>query len=66
MPRLLEPGVLVGGVVDHQLGNHAQAALVRLGNELAGIVHGAVVRVHPTVGSDIVAVIPPRRGIERQ
>ena len=34
--RRLEPRVLVGGVVDDQLGDHAQAAPVRLAHERAG------------------------------
>jgi hypothetical protein len=40
--RGLEPRVLVGGVVDHQLGDHAQAAPVRLVDEGAEVVERAV------------------------
>ncbi|MNP10989.1 hypothetical protein D3C76_1031570 [compost metagenome] len=65
-PGPLEPGMLVGGVVDDQLGDHPQAAPVRLGDEAAGVGQAAVVRVDPAVHGDVVAVVAQRRGIERQ
>ena len=45
-PRALEPGVLVGGVVDDQLGDHAQPAAMRLAQERAEVLERAVVRMH--------------------
>ncbi len=66
LARALEPGVLVRGVVDDQLGDHPQPALVRFGNEAPCIGHVAVLRMHAAVVGDVVAVIAPRRGIERQ
>ncbi|MNF64488.1 hypothetical protein D3C84_462210 [compost metagenome] len=62
----LEPRVLVGGVVDDQFGDHPQAAFVRLGDETPGIGHGAVVAVYAAVLGDVITVVAPWRGIERQ
>ncbi|MCY1181420.1 hypothetical protein D9M73_219210 [compost metagenome] len=53
-------------MVDDQLGDHPQAALVGLGDETAGVGHAAVVRVHGLVFGDVVAVVTAWRGIERQ
>ena len=66
VPGALEPGVLIGGVVDDQLGDHAKAPRVRLVDELARVVHGAVVRVHRLVLGDVVAVVALRARVERQ
>jgi hypothetical protein len=62
----LEPGVLVGGVVDDQLGDHAQAAPVRLAHEGAEVAQRAVVGVDVVVVGDVVAVVAQRRRVERQ
>ena len=62
----LEPGVLVGGVVQHQLGDHAQAAVVRAADELGDVAHRPVGRVDRAVVGDVVAVVAERRGVERQ
>ena len=62
----LEPGMLVGGVIDDQLNHHLQAAVMRLGQELPEVLHGAVVGVHAEVVGDIVAVIAQGRGEERK
>ncbi len=64
--RPLEPRVLVRGVVDHQLGNHPQAAVVGFGDKALGVGHGPVVRVHSLVLGNVIAVVAPRRRIERQ
>ena len=65
-PRALEPGMLVGGVVDDQLGDDAEAARMRGGDEALDVGHRAVVGMHRAVVGDVVAVVAPRRGIERQ
>ena len=65
-PRPLEPGMLVGGVVDDQLGDDADAAPVRLGDEAAEVAHVAVGRIDRAVVGDVVAVVAQRRGIEGQ
>ncbi|KWV86409.1 hypothetical protein PFLmoz3_03842 [Pseudomonas fluorescens] len=66
LARALEPGVLVGGVVDHQFSDHAQPALVGLGNKALGVGHRPVVAVHAAVFGNVVAVITPGRRVERQ
>ena len=65
-PRALEPRMLVGGVVDHQLGDHPHAARMRRGDEAPGIGQRAVVRMHAAIVADVVAVVAARRWIERQ
>ncbi len=70
-PRLratgaLKPRVLIRRVVDHQLRNHADAACVRFLNEALHVGKLAVVRMHIAVIGDVVAVVAPRRRIERQ
>ncbi len=66
LARRLEPGMLVGGVVDDQLDQHLHAALVRRVEERAEVVQGAVARVDADVVGDVVAVVAQRRGEERQ
>ncbi len=66
MPRTLEPGVLVGSVVDDQLGNHPQPPPMRFVDEAPGIGEAAVIGVHRLVLGNVVTVIAPRRGVERQ
>ena len=63
--RLLEPWVLVRGVIDDQLGDDADAAVVRGLDEGLEAARGAVGRVDPAVVRDVVTVVTQRRGIER-
>ena len=65
-PGPLEPGMLVGGVVQHQLGNDANAAAVGLLDEQLEVGQRAVVGVDGGVVGDVVAVVAQRRGIKRQ
>ena len=58
--------VLVRGVVADQLGDHPQAAPVRLAEEALDVAQRAVVGVDARVVGDVVAVVAQRRGIERQ
>ena len=64
--RALEPGVLVGGVVEDELGDDPQAAPVGLADEGPDVAQRAVVGVDRDVVGDVVAVVAQRRGIERQ
>ena len=64
--RALEPGMLVGGVVDHQLDDDAQLAALGLLHEAAEILHGAEVGIDVAVVGDVVAVVAAGRGKERQ
>jgi hypothetical protein len=63
-PGALEPGVLVGGVVEHQLGDDPQAVPVGRAQEDLEVVQRAVAGVDVGVVGDVVAVIPQRRGVE--
>ena len=66
LARGLKPGVLVGGVVDHQLGNDTDAAPMRLVHEFSKIAQRAIVGMHIPVVGDVVAVVTHRRGVEGQ
>ena len=63
-PGALEPGVLVRGVVQDELGDHAQPPAVRLAEQGLEVRERAVGRVHARVVGDVVAVVPEGRGIE--
>ena len=67
--RLLEPGMLVGGVVDHQVDEDADAALFAAVGELDEIAERAVARIDAVVVRDVVAVVlaaaRPRRASAR-
>ena len=61
----LEPGMLVGGVVDDEFGDDPQPAPVRLVDEAAEVAHRAVGWVDRAVVGNVVTVVAQRRGIER-
>ena len=65
-PRRLEPWVLVGGVVDDELGDDANVAAMRFRHEALEVLHRPVVRMDVLVVGDVVAVVPERRRIEGQ
>ncbi len=56
----LEPGVLVGGVVHHQVGDDAYAAGVRLGDQLLERRQGPELGQHRGVVGHVVAAVPQR------
>ena len=62
----LEPGVLVGGVVDDQLGDDAQVAALGFLHEAAEIPHRAEGGIDVAVVGDVVAVVAAGARIERQ
>ena len=63
--RLLEPRVLVRGVVDDQVCDHAHAAVVRGADELHEVAERAEPRVDVVEVDDVVAVVAVRRREER-
>ena len=63
---LLEPGVVARGVVHDEVGDHADAALVRRLDERVEVVDRAVVGVDRVEVGDVVATVPERRGVHRQ
>ena len=58
--------MLVGGVIDHQLGDDAQLAPLGFLHEAAEVLHRAEVGIDVAIVGDVVAVVAPGRGIERQ
>ena len=58
--------MLVGGVVDDELGDDAQAALLGFLDEALEILHGPEIGIDVAVVGDVVAVVAAGRGIERQ
>jgi hypothetical protein len=64
--RALEPWVLVGRVVDHQLRDDADAALMRLLQERLEVLDQAVRLVNLLVRRDVVAIVLERRRVEGQ
>ena len=54
------------GVVHHEVGDHADAALVGRVDERADVVDRAVVGVHGVEVGDVVAAVAQRRGVHRQ
>jgi hypothetical protein len=62
--RPLEPAMLIGGVVQYQLRDHANAPVVSLPQEYPEVSQSPVVRVDSAVVGDVVAIVLERRGIE--
>src|SRR6185312_13850956 len=62
----LEPVVLIGRMVNDELGDDAQAAFLRLLDEALEVLHRPEIAIDGTVVGDVVAVIAAGRGIERQ
>ena len=53
-------------MIEHEFGDDAQAPLVGQIEEGAEVFEGAVARIHREVVRDVVAIVPERRGIERE
>ena len=66
LARRLKPGMLVRGVVDHQLDHHLHVATVSGIEKGTEIVQRPVGWVHVAIVGDVVAVIPQRRWKEGQ
>jgi hypothetical protein len=58
--------MLIGGVVDDELGDDPDASPMRLADEPFEVVERAVARMDVLVIRDVVSVVPQRGGIERQ
>src|SRR5437764_1063407 len=63
--RLLEPPVLVRGVVDDEVDEHPYAALLRAVSEFDKIANRAVARINAVIIGHVVAVIAMGRDLER-
>ena len=57
--------MLVGGVVDDEVDDHADAALLGAVRELDEVAERAVARIDVVVVGDVVAVVAAGRGLER-
>ena len=64
--RLLEPWILIGSMIDHQFGDHAQIARMRRIQKSAEIVERAKIRIDVEIVGNVVAVVALGRRIERQ
>ena len=62
----LEPGMVRRGVVHDQVGDHAQAALVRLVDERAEVLDRPVVGMHAVEVGDVVAAVAQRARVHGQ
>src|SRR5437870_3083454 len=58
--------MLIAGVIDHQLGDDADSAMMRLAQKRFEICKRAIARMDGGVIGDVISVIAQRRGIERQ
>ena len=59
-----EPLVLVGGMVHHHVHQHADVALVSLGDQAVEVGHGAVLGIDGFVVRNVVAEVNLRRGVD--
>ena len=64
-PRTPEPRVLVGGVVDHQVGDHPDATVPGERDQLHHVAVRTQPRIDPVEVGDVVPVVAVRRRIER-
>ena len=64
--RLHEPGMLVGGVVHHQVHDQLHAAGVQLRDQLVQVGQRAEERIDVGVIADVVAVVVHRRPVDRR
>src|SRR5436305_5593094 len=64
--RAPKPWMLVGCMIDHQLRDHPDPAIMRLAQKYLEVLERAVIRVNVRIVADIVTVIFKRRRIEGQ
>src|ERR1700730_4206928 len=58
--------MLVGGVVDHHLGDHANAPIVRGGEKILEVLQRSVRRMNRSVVCNVVSIVTQWRRIERE
>ena len=66
LPRLPEPGVLIRGMVEHEIHDDADVAALRLTDQVLHVGHRAVGGINRLVVGDVVAVVHHRRRIHRR
>jgi hypothetical protein len=62
----LEPGMLIGGVVDHELGDDAELSALGFQHEAAKVRHRAEIGIDVVIVRNVIAVVSSGRRIERQ
>src|SRR4029077_17714198 len=60
----LEPGMLIGSVIEHHLDDHANVAVVSGLQEELEVIKVSVIGMDGSVVGDVVAIVPQRRGKE--
>src|SRR5437773_837140 len=65
-PRLLEPRILIGRVIDYEFGDDSQIALMRDVEKRTEIIERAEIRIYVKIIGNVVAVVAHRRWIEGQ
>ena len=66
LPRLQEPGMLIGGVVRNQIEDELEPALMRRLHQRVEILHGPEQGIDAGVIGDVIAEIDHRRGEDRR
>ena len=64
--RPLEPGVLIGGVIENQFGDDPQTAFMREVEEGAEVIQRAVAGIDGEIVGNVVAIVLERRWVERE
>ena len=64
--RLQEPRMLIGRVVEHEVHDDADAALLRFRDQAFHVRHRAIRRVDAFVVGDVIAIVDHRRRIDRR
>src|ERR1043166_5766902 len=64
--RATKPGMLVRCMIDYQLRDDPDAAIMRLAQKYFEVLEGAVIRVNVRIVGDVVTVVFKRRRIEGQ
>src|SRR4029450_9439022 len=63
--RLLDPSMLVGGVVHYKIDQNANAALLCAVGKLNEIAEGAISGIDIVIVGNVVAIVPARRSLKR-
>src|ERR1700734_1727114 len=63
--RILKPGVLVGGVIDHKIYYYPYAALTCTMRELDKIAERPIGGIDPVIVGNVIPVVAAGRGLER-
>ena len=65
-PGFLKPRILIGSVIDHQLGDDAQPAIVRGRQKRAKILQRSKVGIDVEIVGNVIPIVTQGRGIKRE